>query len=538
MAVRRGVSGKRSRTCVGPFVRGVRRSGAPREDVSEDVWDVGLGYSVESGVLGSGAYGVVKAATSRAGEDVAVKRVTCNFENVEEVKRLYREVHILRQVKNCEYVVKLKDVMVLGDNDLCLVFERMDYDLGQVIHGTRSFLLPDQIQFILFQLLSGLSFLRSARVIHRDLKPSNILVNADDLALRICDFGLARVAPPPSKTAYRSTHGGSSGALPPEDERLQEDTGSDSMAFPLPSAVHALDTRLATSSSTEESPYSEGWRQGQVSPEVTHRLHRGVAESPGPSRRLMTEHITTRWYRAPEVILRHDYDGTVDMWAMGCIMAELLQVHKAAAVPSFARHACFPGASSDLSRGTSSAYACTQGAPDQLTIIFRLLGTPTNDVLEMYRESGSHPSASRMLDRSLAEATLPAASAATEPLLATLSKRFPPSCAELQLVRRMLEYHPARRMTPEEALAHPYLATWKDKPWLQAKSSAVGLPLESDAAACRDLASVKKALLQELTFYATRGSLNWPSERATALAAQRAAPHALCGRYSPHKKCD
>ena len=37
-----------------------------------------------------------------------------------------------------------------------------------------------------------------------------------------------------------------------------------------------------------------------------------------------TEYVSTRWYRAPEVILRSPmYDAAVDMFAVGAIMAEL-----------------------------------------------------------------------------------------------------------------------------------------------------------------------------------------------------------------------
>ncbi|KAF5183000.1 Kinase-like protein [Thalictrum thalictroides] len=35
------------------------------------------------------------------------------------------------------------------------------------------------------------------------------------------------------------------------------------------------------------------------------------------------EYITTRWYRAPEVLLYSEYGSAIDMWAMGTIMAEL-----------------------------------------------------------------------------------------------------------------------------------------------------------------------------------------------------------------------
>lgn len=43
-----------------------------------------------------------------------------------------------------------------------------------------------------------------------------------------------------------------------------------------------------------------------------------------PKRRLST-HISSRWYRSPEIILTQEfYDSKIDIWALGCIMAELL----------------------------------------------------------------------------------------------------------------------------------------------------------------------------------------------------------------------
>ncbi|ETO01653.1 MAP kinase, partial [Reticulomyxa filosa] len=40
----------------------------------------------------------------------------------------------------------------------------------------------------------------------------------------------------------------------------------------------------------------------------------------------MTEYVVTRWYRAPEVMLSaQNYDVQVDVWAVGCIFAELIR---------------------------------------------------------------------------------------------------------------------------------------------------------------------------------------------------------------------
>lgn len=52
----------------------------------------------------------------------------------------------------------------------------------------------------------------------------------------------------------------------------------------------------------------------------------GLAKFYGSPGRINTHQVVTRWYRAPELLFgaRH-YSGTgVDMWAVGCILAELL----------------------------------------------------------------------------------------------------------------------------------------------------------------------------------------------------------------------
>jgi mitogen-activated protein kinase 15 len=39
----------------------------------------------------------------------------------------------------------------------------------------------------------------------------------------------------------------------------------------------------------------------------------------------MTDYSSTRWYRAPEILLNaYEYDKSVDMWSIGCILGEML----------------------------------------------------------------------------------------------------------------------------------------------------------------------------------------------------------------------
>ena len=56
-------------------------------------------------------------------------------------------------------------------------------------------LSDDHVRYFLYQILRGLKCIHSAKVMHRDLKPGNLLVNSN-CEIKICDFGLARVADP------------------------------------------------------------------------------------------------------------------------------------------------------------------------------------------------------------------------------------------------------------------------------------------------------------------------------------------------------
>ena len=52
----------------------------------------------------------------------------------------------------------------------------------------------------------------------------------------------------------------------------------------------------------------------------------GAAGGAAPLQTVLTKHVVTRWYRAPELILlAQQYTAAIDVWSMGCIFAELLQ---------------------------------------------------------------------------------------------------------------------------------------------------------------------------------------------------------------------
>ncbi|CAD5115949.1 DgyrCDS4879 [Dimorphilus gyrociliatus] len=72
-----------------------------------------------------------------------------------------------------------------------LIFELIDQDLANFLQSSPP-LKFRQIQDITHQILSGIDFLHSERVIHRDLKPQNILVTSRG-EIKIADFGLSRI---------------------------------------------------------------------------------------------------------------------------------------------------------------------------------------------------------------------------------------------------------------------------------------------------------------------------------------------------------
>ncbi|XP_017919261.1 PREDICTED: cyclin-dependent kinase 3 isoform X2 [Capra hircus] len=109
-----------------------------------------------------------------------------------------REISLLKELKHPN-IVRLLDV-VHSEKKLYLVFEFLSQDLKKYMDSTPASELPlHRVKSYLFQLLQGVSFCHSHRVIHRDLKPQNLLINELG-AIKLADFGLARAFGVPLRT--------------------------------------------------------------------------------------------------------------------------------------------------------------------------------------------------------------------------------------------------------------------------------------------------------------------------------------------------
>jgi cyclin-dependent kinase 7 len=131
-----------------------------------------------------------------------------------------------------------------------------------------------------------------------------------------------------------------------------------------------------------------------------------------------------RWYRSPELLLgARAYGYGVDIWALGCIFAELM---------------------------LRTPYLAAETDIGQLQTIFRALGTPTEETWPVIFINVTEKGLSSLPDyhdfpkytRTSLKSLFTAASDDT-----------------LDLLEKMLEYDPLRRVTTEEGLQHAYFKT-------------------------------------------------------------------------------
>lgn len=369
----------------------------------------------------------MKARDQSFHRTVAIKQMKHVFEDSTDAKRAYREIHILRHLKHPS-VVALLDVMCSAIDhtylllhrqlvdagavpppprhlgNLYLVFEFMDSDLGKIMKSNQ-YLSDEHVQYLLLQILDGLSYIHQTNVIHRDLKPANVLVSCADCTVKIADFGLSRVVGSDLIVTHYDAEVESSGSGDAGFMSEDEETQNPPVQLPVTSVAGSSATAApATESGPPRLPSSMSLRSNAPSMPPS-RLE--ALPPPLPLKRGLTKHVITRWYRAPEVILLQPYTAAVDIWSVGCIFAELLNLLKDNVADYRRRRALFPGEScgelsaDDLATVQRKRMAQGMGAlPDssadeedehqqllqesfgneksQLNIIFDVIGTPSD----------------------------------------------------------------------------------------------------------------------------------------------------------------
>lgn len=302
-------------------------------------------YQIKKGAIGEGSYGLVYEGVDKiTGKTVAIKIIQNSFTDPVEAKRLLREISLLRMLKDHPKIVSLEYITTSTDNgtlnEVDLVFERYESDLDKIICSKPS-LTTLHLQYFLYQILCGIYYIHSAKLVHRDLKPSNILVNSN-CDIKICDFGLARAV--------------------------------------------------------------------QVIKDTSH----SATCAPPPLFRQLTKYVVSRWYRSPELLLHCRGEAPADMWSIGCILAELLL-----GKPLFA----------------------AKHGNDVLNLILNFIGAPEQHDCGWITDKTAFNYITQYSNKPRQ----------------TFQQKFKDADASaLDLLKKLLEFNPTKRITAEQALQHPF----------------------------------------------------------------------------------
>lgn len=123
---------------------------------------------------------------------VALKKIRLDSDDEGVPSTAIREICLLKEMHH-ENVLQLLNIVHTDGNKLYLVCELMDMDLKKYMENVPAGLGlgDDMVKRFMIQLIKGMKYCHSSRILHRDLKPQNLLINKEG-NLKIGDFGLAR----------------------------------------------------------------------------------------------------------------------------------------------------------------------------------------------------------------------------------------------------------------------------------------------------------------------------------------------------------
>jgi len=173
----------------------------------------------------------------------------------------------------------------------------------------------------------------------------------------------------------------------------------------------------------------------------------------------LTELVVTLWYRAPELVANSNYDAAIDMWAVGCIFAEMLL-----------RRPVFPG----------------KDHLHQLQLITDVMGTPTEEDVRSIR--GAY---ARRVLRSLPYRP-------AKPMDRVFGGAHPEA---IDLIEQMLVFNSGKRVTASEALEHSYFDSVRSNTSKILIEESIEHEFEFDLDKDPQLVSMRQLIYDEIMLY-------------------------------------
>lgn len=146
-------------------------------------------------VVGNGTYGqVYKGRHTKTGQLAAIKVMDVTEDEEEEIKL---EINVLKKYSNHRNIATYYGAFIKKsppgkDDQLWLVMEYCGAgSVTDLVKSTKGQSLKEEwIAYICREILRGLSYLHSNKVIHRDIKGQNVLLT-DNAEVKLVDFGVS-----------------------------------------------------------------------------------------------------------------------------------------------------------------------------------------------------------------------------------------------------------------------------------------------------------------------------------------------------------
>ncbi|XP_023542980.1 mitogen-activated protein kinase kinase 9-like [Cucurbita pepo subsp. pepo] len=142
-------------------------------------------------VLGHGNGGTVYKVRHKRTSNIYALKVVHGDGDPTVRRQVFREMEILRRTDS-PYVVKCHGIFEKPSGDVTILMEYMDLGSLDTLLKKNTTLSEATLAHVSRQVLNGLHYLHSHKIIHRDIKPSNLLVNKN-MEVKIADFGVSKI---------------------------------------------------------------------------------------------------------------------------------------------------------------------------------------------------------------------------------------------------------------------------------------------------------------------------------------------------------